>query len=56
MPKPFEQLSLSDVEELVGKKALAVDIERKWIVATFGGGVTGQGSLAADVRVKFRNW
>ena len=52
----FEQMTIKDVEELVGKKVIAVSQEGNWVVCTFGGGLAANGSLAADVDVKFRKW
>ncbi len=49
-------MDLPTLEELVGKKPVNVKQQGKWIVSTFDNGVCGNGSLAASVDVKFRNW
>lgn len=52
----FDNMSISDVEELVGQKADNIQVQGKWMVATFAGGHTRFGTLAADRTVKWLKW
>lgn len=47
----YENLTLADLEELLGRKPDAVEIRSKWVICTYG----GQPGYA-DVRFHFRKW
>lgn len=56
----FDHLTISRVEELVGRKPIDVRMEGKWVVLSFGGASeqdeNGVTKVGAGIIIRFKQW